>query len=154
MSIFYFPKMSTGVMTHEIVYEQFIFRYNERIYKEGDDVELHTMQRIASWGKFVGITMIVLGSIHAFFGLFAFIIGAIPGVLTIIMGYFIYLTGRKADEFLETHSEVSLAELLKSYSNYLLMMGILLIIFFSLIALSILFVLLFGFGIFVGLSNM
>lgn len=88
-----------------------------------------TIKRISTWGKFLGILFMIVGGISAVLGLFAFVVGAIPGVLTIIMGYFIFSTGRHASDYLENNSEASLDGLLGAYGNYLLLTGILAIIY-------------------------
>lgn len=103
------------------------------------------LKRISTWGKVSGIITMIIGAIHALLGLFAFIVGAIPGIITLILGYFMFKSGKEAGDYLMSESEYSLESLLDSYGKYLLTTGILMIIS---IVLVLLLPLIFGFGIF------
>lgn len=87
-----------------------------------------SLQRIVTWGKILGILFMIMGGLNALMGLFAFIIGAIPGVIMVYLGYLIYRTGKNAEEFIETKENASLAELLDNYGKYLFVQGILMFI--------------------------
>jgi|HigsolmetaAR206D_1030411.scaffolds.fasta_scaffold00003_28 hypothetical protein len=86
------------------------------------------MKRISLWGRVIGIVTMITGGLSALVGLFALVIGAIPGIVSVYMGYLIYKTGRSAKEYLENQSSNAIEDLLKSYSTQLLTSGILLII--------------------------
>lgn len=87
-----------------------------------------SLKRISTWGKILGILMMIAGGLSALSGIFAFVIGAIPGLVTTFMGYLLFKTGKDAQEFLESQSEESIASLLDNYAKYLFLNGILLII--------------------------
>ncbi|MFD2618586.1 DUF5362 domain-containing protein [Terrilactibacillus laevilacticus] len=98
------------------------------------------------WGRFTGIVMIVFGSIAALGGLFAFIIGAIPGIIQVILGVYLFKTGTEAKFAIEDNeaSDKSLHRLLDNYSKYLLIQGIFTMIVFAFIALMIILSLVLG----------
>lgn len=83
-----------------------------------------TFKRISTWGKFVGISTMILGAISAISGLVFFIVGAIPGVLMTWLGYMIYKSSQEADAFMEDHNEVHVEELLNAYGRLLKFYGI------------------------------
>ena len=78
------------------------FRFNT--YNDGEGFlrsgHLYTLEksisRISTWGKFTGILNIIFGGLGAFFGLFAYIVGAIPGVVQVVLGVFLYQIGKQA----------------------------------------------------------
>lgn len=109
-----------------------------------------TMKRISTWGKILGIIMMIFGGLSALSGLFAAIIGAIPGIVTVFMGYLIYKTGKDAQEFLESQSQEAISSLLDNYAKYLLVNGILLILTLAVI---IVMLLVFGAGFFALLNS-
>lgn len=94
-----------------------------------------TMRRISLWGKVLGILMMITGVLSALGGIFAFVVGAIPGLVTAFMGYLLFKTGKDAGAFLESNSEEALGSLLDNYAKYLLINGILLIVSFVVILL-------------------
>lgn len=86
------------------------------------------LNSIAKWGKFLGYVYIVVGAIDALFGLFAFVVGAIPGVIMIFLGLFLLRAGKEAENLLREYDERPLTELLNNFAKYLKVMGILFII--------------------------
>lgn len=104
-----------------------------------------TMKRISSWGRVLGVIMMITGALSALSGLLFFVVGAIPGAFSAFMGYLIFKTGKSAQQFLETESEESIYELLDEYAKYLFVQGILLIVT---VAAMLLLFLLAGIGIF------
>lgn len=105
------------------------------------------LQRIATWGKVTGIAMMITGGIYAFFGLFYFIVGAIPGGITLFMGYLIFKTGKAATIIREGGDSRALSELLHNYGLYLMTMFILVAIGIGMFLLM----LFFGFALFSGM---
>nr|WP_295974177.1 DUF5362 family protein [uncultured Bacillus sp.] len=110
---------------------------------------------IAKWGKFLGYVYIIVGAIYALFGLFAFIVGAIPGVIMIFLGIFLLRAGKEADNLLREYEEQPMAEMLNNISKFLKVTGILMIIGFVLAIISIIFALTgaFFFGDFIDSMN-
>lgn len=115
-------------------------------------MDTKTIKRISTWGKIVGIISMIFGILSALGGLFLFIVGAIPGLISTYLGYLIYKTGRAAGEYLEQESDEAIVEMLEAYSKYLLVSGILVII--SLVV-ALIGVFVGGIGVFtlLGLSN-
>ncbi|MTT32395.1 hypothetical protein GMB86_10295 [Terrilactibacillus sp. BCM23-1] len=107
---------------------------------------LKSLQRISFWGRFTGIVTIVFGSFAALGGLFALIIGAIPGIIQIILGVYLFKTGTEAKYAIEDNetSDESLHRLLNNYSKYLLIQGIFTIIVLAFVALMIILSLVLG----------
>lgn len=91
-------------------------------------MDIKMMKRISTWGKILGIGTMVAGGVSALFGLFAMIIGAIPGLVTAVLGYFIYQTGKSAGEYLETQNDGAIASILNSYSKYVYLSGLMFIV--------------------------
>ncbi len=56
----------------------------------------NSIARIATWGKISGILTIIFGALSAIGGLFAYVVGAIPGIIQIILGYFLFQIGKEA----------------------------------------------------------
>jgi hypothetical protein len=91
-----------------------------------------TLKKLITWINLVSILSIVIGAISALFGLLAVLIGAIPGVLMIIMGVKL-LSAKKAAQELLTMEDQSLAApklelLLSEITTYFKIQGILYII--------------------------
>ncbi|WAA12478.1 DUF5362 family protein [Fervidibacillus halotolerans] len=63
------------------------------------------LSQISLWGKFAGIVSFILGGLAAVFGFFFFIVGAIPGILLIVIGYFQLKTGQNAGKLKENPDE-------------------------------------------------
>jgi hypothetical protein len=64
-----------------------------------------TLKQLSSWMGFVGIMTIIAGAISAIGGLFAFVIGAIPGVITIILGVKLQNAKQNADTMMASTEE-------------------------------------------------
>ncbi len=86
------------------------------------------LNSIAKWGKFLGYVYIIIGAIYAVTGVFAFIIGAIPGVIMIFLGIFLLRAGKEAENLLQEYDERPLAEMLNNIAKFLKVNGILMII--------------------------
>jgi len=95
-----------------------------------------TFKRISTWGRALGIFMMITGGISALFGLTFFVIGSIPGLITAYLGYLVYKTGKSAKSFIQKQDEESLNTLLEGYAKYLLVNGILLIVSLAFILIS------------------
>lgn len=88
-----------------------------------------TFKQIASWGKPVGIIMMIGGILNALVGAVAgVLIGGIPGAITVWLGYLLYKTGVEASEFLKDEKEGRVEEILELYGKFLKIQGILLIV--------------------------
>lgn len=87
---------------------------------------------MSTWAGFCGIMYIILGALNAIVGVFAFIIGAIPGILMILMG--IKLRAAKTQiDLLQmqpegTDTAVSLNAIFYEMKGFLQMQGIIFIL--------------------------
>lgn len=98
-----------------------------------------SLRRIVTWGKILGVVLMIFGGINALLGLFAFIVGAIPGVIMIYLGYLVFRSGKNAAEFIETKENVALADLLDNYGKFLMVQGIVLFVYIGLMIIMFLF---------------
>ncbi len=108
------------------------------------------LQRIATWGKVMGIVMMITGGIAALSGLIYFIVGAIPGAITVFLGYLTYKTGAAAAAIRQGGDTRALSDLFHHYGLYLLVSFIM---FAVSIAVTILMFLLFGMFFFTSFNN-
>ncbi|MET3576861.1 DUF5362 family protein [Bhargavaea ullalensis] len=77
------------------------------------------LQRIATWGKVMGIIMMIAGALSAIGGLFYFIVGAIPGAISVFLGWLIYKTGDAAAAIRRGGDSRALSDLLHHYGLFL-----------------------------------
>jgi hypothetical protein len=101
------------------------------------------LSQLSSWIGFVGIMMIIGGVISAISGLFAFVIGAIPGIITLILGLKLRTAKKHADAMLADHStslsSANFGMFVDSLRSFFKIMGILIIIALVLSLLGIIF---------------
>ncbi len=94
-----------------------------------DDTKL---LQLRSWLGFVGIMTVIGGAISAISGLFAFIIGAVPGIITVILGVKLLGAKKTVDTMLEESSAgispATFDKFIDSLRGYFKIMGILIII--------------------------
>lgn len=95
---------------------------------DGDVMNNKDLKRIALWGKIMGILMMISGAFSAIGGLFVFIIGAIPGVISIILGYYQFKTGDSAKRFIETEREEDIASIIQYYGKFLFLQAIMMLV--------------------------
>lgn len=89
----------------------------------------HAIGRISTWGKVSGVLNIIIGGIGAFFGLFMYVVGAIPGAIQIVLGVFLYQIGKQAGNLkVNMEDEQSQLSLFDYLGKYLLWYGIWLIV--------------------------
>ena len=108
------------------------------------------LEQLSKWMGFVGIITIIGGAISAISGVFAFVIGAIPGIITIILGVMLRKAKKYADALLyegaaDRYSE-NFSMFVGSLSTYFKIMGILIIIGLILGVLGAIFGLIAGFA--------
>lgn len=87
------------------------------------------LQQLSKWAGLVGILNIIFGAFSAICGVFAFIIGAIPGIIMIVLGVKLRNAKKYADEMLageENEGKINLV--LMNLNSYFMIQGILLII--------------------------
>lgn len=87
------------------------------------------LQQLSKWAGLVGILNIIFGAFSAICGLFAFIVGAIPGIIMIVLGVKLRNAKKYADEMLsmeENESKINMV--LMSLNSYFMIQGVLLII--------------------------
>ncbi|MFD2115758.1 DUF5362 family protein [Paenibacillus yanchengensis] len=87
-----------------------------------------TLRGIQKWGKFVGWFTVVMGVISALFGLLAFVVGAIPGVISIFLGLFLIRSAESAGRLVLEYDTGQMDGLFDNYKKYLKLQGILMII--------------------------
>ena len=80
-----------------------------------------TRDSLVGWMKFVGIITMISGILSAIGGVFFFIIGAAPGVLTAIAGFKVLDAAKNAE-----NNDV--ASFMENMRVYFLMLGILIIL--------------------------
>lgn len=108
-------------------------------------VSEHNLREMSTWAGFLGIIMIISGVLSAIGGLFMFVVGAIPGIITIILGIKLRNAKNYAEEAVNTNNEVALNSLIASLSSFFKIQGVLIIIIF---VLTIVFMLLGGLAAF------
>ena len=107
-----------------------------------------TLKSLAYWGELLGWTLLVAGAINAVIGLFGFLVGAIPGVFTFIMGQKLLSATKQAEAL--THSDGDMRKLnalLDDLKGFFKIYGIFTIVSFILLGIIFaLWILAFGFG--------
>lgn len=71
---------------------------NESLNKE-------TLKGLAYWGKFLGWTLLIAGAINAVIGLVGFVVGAIPGIITFLMGQKLLSASKQAEAMAHTEED-------------------------------------------------
>lgn len=115
------------------------------------------LQRLTNWTGFVGVISIIFGIISAISGLFLYIIGAIPGIITIILGVKLLNvknTGKAllfAPEGQDNTAKIN--ELFSNLGVYFKIQGILIIISLVLMIIAIITTISVGMALFEGFAN-
>ncbi|WP_026673442.1 DUF5362 family protein [Alkalihalobacterium bogoriense] len=92
-----------------------------------------SLQIISKWGSILGYMTIVSGSIFALGGLFLFIIGALPGVLTIFYGIYLVKSAKQAQILLtDVNNEQATITALDYYGKYIRLYGVTMVVYFIL----------------------
>lgn len=104
--------------------------------------ELRLYRKIAGWGKFSGIMLIISGVLSTVGGLFAFIVGAAPGVLQIFIGIYLLKSATAAGNI--EADQKSYKEMLDYYAKYVQMTGILMIIGIAIFVVALIFLFVVG----------
>ncbi|MFW6014888.1 MAG: DUF5362 family protein [bacterium] len=95
---------------------------------------------LSKWAGFVGIMSIIGGTISALTGLFAFVVGAIPGIIMIIMGVKLRNAKKSADQLLamskNADQESQIYQIFENINSYFKIQGIMIIISLVLSALG------------------
>lgn len=87
------------------------------------------LKKLAFWSKFVGWCFLVTGILSALIGLFAFIIGAIPGMITSFMGWKLITAGTHAEKISYTENdEGAFEDFIQNYLTFFKIQGILFMI--------------------------
>lgn len=93
------------------------------------------LQAISKWGKFLGYVFIVTGVLSALMGVWAFVVGAIPGVITIFLGLYLLRSAKQADVLVRQYDEYALSEMLAYYAKFLKLQGVFMLVYLGLVAL-------------------
>ncbi len=99
--------------------------------QEQRPVSKENLSNLSRWAGLVSIVTIITGILSAILGLFALIIGAIPGVIAVILGLKLYHARNNAEKLLEKEGESDPEELnllFKNLVTYFQIQGILIII--------------------------
>lgn len=113
---------------------------------------------MSSWGSFCGVMFIILGALGAISGIFAFVVGAIPGILMILMGTKL-MSAKNQIQLLLTQppgmdTTAALNEIFSNFKQYLMFQGILFILYLVFLVILIIVMLAAGIGTFSILSNL
>lgn len=109
------------------------------------------MKELAFWSKFLGWTTLIMGILNAVTGVFAFVIGAVPGLIMVYMGWKLIQASKNSEELYKMgQNQQTLNELLNNYYQFFKVQGILmiLVIIFMLIYFALLIILFMSVGIF------
>ncbi len=110
------------------------------------------LKQMSSWMGFVGIILIIMGALQAIGGVFALVIGAIPGILVIILGVKLRGAKKYADnlvaEGVNDNYWTNFNMLVGNLNTFFKIQGILIIIGLVLGLLGIILSLVFGFVLF------
>ena len=94
-----------------------------------NDYELaSSLQKISTWGKVVGILMMIGGGLSALSGLVFFVIGAVPGLIIVWLGYLLFKISKDADVLKHQYDAFAQTSLYKNLGTFLQVQGILAII--------------------------
>lgn len=88
------------------------------------------------WAGFLGIILIISGVLSALSGLVFFIIGAVPGIITVILGLKLRDAKKYAEELIEQNNYDALNSLVASLGSFFKIQGILIIVIFVFIVLG------------------
>ncbi len=87
------------------------------------------LKKFSDWAGFIGVINIILGIIQIVFGIFAYFIGAIPGVITLILGLKLREAATRAGEALYADEDNCRLDMVFTNLNaYLKIQGVLYII--------------------------
>ncbi|WP_048601994.1 DUF5362 family protein [Rubeoparvulum massiliense] len=95
-----------------------------------------SMKKVAFWGRIVGYILVFSGILHAVTGLFSYIIGAIPGIIEIVLGYYLLKIADEASQFDWETLELSTESIMFLFMKYLRLKAVLMIIGIFFFALS------------------
>lgn len=115
-------------------------------------VNEHKLTEMKNWAGFLGIMLIISGVLSALSGLFLLIVGAIPGIITIVLGFKLREAKKYAEEFLNTRDQEDLNSLIASLGSFFKIQGILIIIIAIFILLVFVLALIGGF-VYTGYTN-
>ncbi len=107
-------------------------------------IEDRNLSEMKDWAGFLGIILIISGVLSAISGLFLFIVGAIPGIITIILGVKLRDAKKYADELLQSNDQTLLNPLIASLGSFFKIQGILIIVIFAFIVLGFMIILIGG----------
>lgn len=102
-------------------------------------IKAEYLKQLSKWAGFVGLMNIILGAVSAIGGLFVFVVGAIPGIITIILGVKLRQAKKYADEMLaSSQDDDKMNMMIMQMNTYFMIQGILLIILLTLAVLGLL----------------
>lgn len=82
------------------------------------------MELLQRWTGILGIIFIISGVINALLGAFFFLVGAIPGIISIILGVKLRGARKYAKEYLETNNSYSLDLLVAELTTFFKIQGV------------------------------
>lgn len=86
-----------------------------------------SLKRVSRFGKIMGVLMMVFGGISALSGLTT-IVGAIPGVISVWLGYLLFQSGKEADVYLTEPSQKNKDNIIIGFSKFLFISAVLMIV--------------------------
>lgn len=114
------------------------------------------LERMRKWVNIVGIVYIIMGSLSALTGLMAFVVGAIPGAITVFLGIKLLGVKKAADRILMQQSATpeDMNLMISEYASFFMTQGILMIVGFALSILIIILALAGSVALINNISNM
>lgn len=85
------------------------------------------LKRVSRYGKLMGVIMMVSGLLSAVPGLMT-IVGAIPGLVSIWLGYLMFKSGKEADEYMKHQTDEHKEKILVNFSTFVFTQAILMIV--------------------------
>lgn len=93
------------------------------------------LKKLSFWSKFIGICFLISGIISGILGIFAYIIGAIPGIITAFIGWKLCKAAKDARLFAYSINEAELdrqllSDMVEKYTSFFRILGIYMIVGF------------------------
>lgn len=91
------------------------------------------LQELSKWTGIIGVIYIIFGIIAAIAGLFALLIGSVPGIIQIILGSKLLKVKKHADEAIFSNvddTSVQISYMISKLASYFKLQGLLMVVSF------------------------
>ena len=104
-------------------------------------IDRDQLSELSKWAGLVSIMTIIFGAFSALFGILAYVVGAIPGIIMIILGVKLRNAKSSADALIASGEEdvAGINILFTNLNSYFKLQGILLIVSLAMIILGLIF---------------